>query len=85
LINRSVKGFLQTRVRKWIGSQLQKVSLFLDLSQGRNGSRRIVLLPAPIWILVWLVYPAFSKGLAIADAGLWHLQLMTLGDRHRKT
>jgi membrane protease YdiL (CAAX protease family) len=34
---------------------------------------------APMWILGWLVYPAVSKGLTVADAGLWRLRLMTIG------
>jgi hypothetical protein len=34
---------------------------------------------APMWILGWLVYPAISKGMAVADAGLMRLLLMTIG------
>ena len=34
---------------------------------------------APMWILGWLVYPAVSKGLGVADAGLMRLRLMTIG------
>jgi len=34
---------------------------------------------APMWILGWLVYPALSKGLGVADAGLMRLRLMTIG------
>ena len=35
---------------------------------------------APMWILGWLVYPAISKGLTVADAGLgaiwkWSIEL----------
>ena len=29
----------------------------------------------PMWILGWLVYPVVGKGLAVAGAGLWRLQL----------
>jgi membrane protease YdiL (CAAX protease family) len=34
---------------------------------------------APMWILGWLVYPAVSQGMTVADAGLWRLRLMTIG------
>ena len=33
----------------------------------------------PMWILGWLVYPAISKGMAVVDAGLWRVRLMTIG------
>ena len=33
----------------------------------------------PMWVLGWVVYPAVSKDLAAAVAGLWRLRLMTMG------
>ena len=32
----------------------------------------------PMWLLGWVVYPALSKGLSTADAGLMRLRLLTI-------
>lgn len=33
----------------------------------------------PMWVLGWVIYPAMSRGVAAADAGLLRLQLMCVG------
>ena len=34
---------------------------------------------APMWVLGWLVYPAITDGMGIAEAGVWRFRLMTVG------
>lgn len=33
----------------------------------------------PMWVLGWLVYPVVTRGMGIADAGLWRFRLFSLG------